>query len=583
MNGDRAAVPGAIRQGDVVEVRSPEEIMRTLDGSGSLDALPFMPEMAAFSGQRFVVDRRADKVCDTINDTGSRTVPNAVLLADLRCDGAAHGGCQAECRFFWKEAWLKRVDAPAPAAAEATAGAPAASELVRLTAASVHPAGEPTKWRCQATQLFAASEHLRTFDPRPWVRAWKTHDVPRARLLRVLARALIAEPRRKLGFLDAVALRGDGATTPTDTALGLRPGDTVEVKDRAELAHALTTEGKNKGLRFDQEMLPFCGKTFTVRQRIRRFIDDRTGRMIELKTDSVTLDGVVCSGDWSTSRWLCPRGIYPYWREGWLRRVEAPVTSDQRDGAAPDRRVPRRVSILGVPVDALTMDETVEIARSMVRSGRPHQHVGFNAALVVESERDPALRRVLERCDVVSADGMSAVLAGRLVGQRVPERVAGIDLFQRLVAAAHVDGSSVYFLGATADVVERTVAVFGERHPGLRVAGYRDGYWKDDASVVRAIRAARPDYLFVAIPSPRKELWLDRYLDDLGVPFAMGVGGSFDVVAGKVKRAPRWIQDAGFEWAWRLAQEPRRMWRRYLFSNAAFARSLARAYWRARV
>jgi N-acetylglucosaminyldiphosphoundecaprenol N-acetyl-beta-D-mannosaminyltransferase len=237
------------------------------------------------------------------------------------------------------------------------------------------------------------------------------------------------------------------------------------------------------------------------------------------------------------------------------------------------------VLLLGVRVDALSFEETIEAARAMVRSGVPHQHVGVNAALLVESERDPELRGVLNGCDLVNADGMSAVWAGRLIGRPLPERVAGVDLFQRLVEVAHRDESSVYFLGATDDVVERVATVFRERYPGLRIAGYHNGYWSDDTEVIDAVREARPDYLFLAIPSPRKELWLSRYLDELGVPFVMGVGGSFDVVAGKVRRAPLWVQNVGFEWAWRLGQEPRRMWRRYLFSNAAFLRSLAREYW----
>jgi N-acetylglucosaminyldiphosphoundecaprenol N-acetyl-beta-D-mannosaminyltransferase len=241
----------------------------------------------------------------------------------------------------------------------------------------------------------------------------------------------------------------------------------------------------------------------------------------------------------------------------------------------------RSVLLLGVRIDALTMDETVGAARAMVRSRLPHQHVGVNAALLVESERNPELRRVIRESDLVSADGISTVLAGRMFGQPLPARVAGVDLFQRLVEAAHEDNSSVYFLGATDEVVERVAARFSGRYPGLRIAGYRNGYWNDDLEVVGAVRAARPDYLFLAIPSPQKELWLSRHLHDLGVPFAMGVGGSFDVVAGKVTRAPRWVQNAGFEWAWRLGQEPRRMWRRYLFSNAAFVRSLAREYWQA--
>lgn len=262
--------------------------------------------------------------------------------------------------------------------------------------------------------------------------------------------------------------------------------------------------------------------------------------------------------------------------------VSAGPTTSNGPESVPQVERRRRVVLLGLPVDALTMEETVEVARAMIRSGVPHQHVGINAALLVESERNSELRNVIEGCDLISADGMSAVLVGLLFGRPLPERVAGVDLFQRLIEAAHRDGSSVYFLGATDEVVERVAAVFGERHPGLRIAGYHDGYWDDDQEVVSAVRAAHPDYLFLAIPSPRKEMWLSRYLDELGVPFVMGVGGSFDVVAGKVRRAPRWVRDAGFEWAWRLGQEPRRMWRRYLFSNAAFIGSLAREYWHAR-
>ena len=258
------------------------------------------------------------------------------------------------------------------------------------------------------------------------------------------------------------------------------------------------------------------------------------------------------------------------------RRLNAGVSSAITSSHAPRRR---SVLLLGVRVDALSFEETVEAVRTMVRSGLPHQHVGVNAALLVESERDPELRGVINGCDLVNADGMSAVLAGRLIGRPLPERVAGVDLFQRLVEVAHRDESSVYFLGATDEVVARVATVFSERYPGLRIAGYHNGYWSDDTEVIDAVRSARPDYLFLAIPSPRKELWLNRNLGELGVPFVMGVGGSFDVVAGKVRRAPRWVQNVGFEWAWRLGQEPRRMWRRYLFSNAAFLRSLAREYW----
>jgi len=138
------------------------------------------------------------------------------------------------------------------------------------------------------------------------------------------------------------------------------------------------------------------------------------------------------------------------------------------------------------------------------------------------------------------------------------------------VARAAADGRSVYFLGARDDVLDEVVRRFRERYPALKVAGSRNGYWDDDAAVVAQVRSAAPDLLFLAIPSPRKEFWLAEHMPAMGVPFSMGVGGSFDVVAGRVKRAPRWVQRIGCEWVYRLVQEPRRMWKRYLVGNTSF-------------
>lgn len=240
---------------------------------------------------------------------------------------------------------------------------------------------------------------------------------------------------------------------------------------------------------------------------------------------------------------------------------------------------PARVQLFGVPVDALTMDETVGEVRKMVSDGRSHQHVCVNAAKLVEVERHPRLADVIRGCDLISADGAAVVWASRLLGQPLPERVAGIDLFERLVEAAAADGDSVYFLGARHNVVEEAVEVLSARHPDLKVAGFHDGYWsaEEEDALVDEIRATKPAYLFLAIPSPRKELWLDQHRDTLAIPFIMGVGGSFDVVSGNVGRAPRLVQRAGMEWAWRVGQEPGRMWRRYLFGNAAFIRMTVKA------
>lgn len=229
-----------------------------------------------------------------------------------------------------------------------------------------------------------------------------------------------------------------------------------------------------------------------------------------------------------------------------------------------------RVELFGTAVDAVTMDQAVDAARAAVAAGGPHQHVVLNAAKVVAMQDDPELAGIIRGCDFIQADGASVVWFSKLARRPVPERVAGADLFERLVGAAAADGTSVYFLGAQPHVVERVVEIFTQRWPDLRVAGFHDGFWSDDAEVVAAIRDARPDYLFLAIPSPRKEYWLATHLDALGVPFVMGVGGSFDVVAGETTRAPRWMQKIGMEWSWRLIQEPRRMFKRYLVGNTRF-------------
>ncbi len=240
------------------------------------------------------------------------------------------------------------------------------------------------------------------------------------------------------------------------------------------------------------------------------------------------------------------------------------------------------VELFGLPVDALTMDQTVAAVREMVARGGGYQHVSLNAAKVIAAKEDPRLAAIIRQCDLVSADGMSVVWAGRILGSPLPERVAGIDLFERLVETAERDGRSVYFLGARREIVEKVASVFKLRHPGLRIAGIRDGYWDDDDQVVTDIRGARPDFLFLAIPSPRKEFWLFDHLNDIGVRFAMGVGGSFDVIAGVTGRAPRIVRRTGLEWSWRLIQEPRRMWRRYLVGNLSFVRLTVREWWRAR-
>ncbi|MCB0956493.1 MAG: WecB/TagA/CpsF family glycosyltransferase [Ilumatobacteraceae bacterium] len=230
----------------------------------------------------------------------------------------------------------------------------------------------------------------------------------------------------------------------------------------------------------------------------------------------------------------------------------------------------KRVELFGVDVDALTMDETVQRIMELVEAGTPVQHVVLNASKVVMMANDERLRAVIAACPVVNADGQSVVTASRILRRPLPERVAGIDLFVELVKRSAADGRSVYFLGARDEVLDEMVRRFREQYPALNIAGWRNGYWEDDDAVVAQVREAHPDLVFLAIPSPRKEFWLAEHMPAMGVPFAMGVGGSFDVVAGKVKRAPVWVQRIGCEWVYRLVQEPRRMWKRYLVGNTKF-------------
>lgn len=231
------------------------------------------------------------------------------------------------------------------------------------------------------------------------------------------------------------------------------------------------------------------------------------------------------------------------------------------------------VELFGARVDAITMTETLDAAFALAADPTPSQHVVLNASKVVQMQDDSKLRKIVGDCDLVNADGTSVVWASRILGRPLPERVTGIDLFQRIVERAASSGHRVYFLGATDEVLGAMVKRFRTEFPTIQIAGYRNGYWNESEApeIVAAIRDAAPDFLFLAIPSPRKEYWLAENLHELSVPFVMGVGGSFDVLAGFVKRAPRWMQRIGCEWVYRLVQEPRRMWKRYLVGNARFA------------
>jgi N-acetylglucosaminyldiphosphoundecaprenol N-acetyl-beta-D-mannosaminyltransferase len=198
--------------------------------------------------------------------------------------------------------------------------------------------------------------------------------------------------------------------------------------------------------------------------------------------------------------------------------------------------------------------------------------VVVNVDKLVKASRDPELRCIINGCALINADGMPVVWASRLLGKPLRERVAGIDLFEALMRRAGDKGWRVFLLGAREEVVRAVCDRYQRQYPRLAIAGYRNGYWseQDEAAVVEQIQLSRADLLFVAISSPKKEQFLGRYQGAMRIPFAMGVGGTFDVAIGRVKRAPRWMQNAGLEWFYRFLQEPRRMFRRYIIDDMAF-------------
>ncbi len=231
-----------------------------------------------------------------------------------------------------------------------------------------------------------------------------------------------------------------------------------------------------------------------------------------------------------------------------------------------------RIEMMGCRIDNLSMEETLQTIEGFIKSGKPHQHVVVNVDKLVKASRDAELRRIINDCALVNVNGMPVVWASRLLGRPLKERVAGVDLFEALMRRSASRGWRVFLLGAREEVVSGVKSAYEQKYPGLTVAGYRNGYWRpeEEAAVVEHVKAAGADLLFVAISSPKKEQFLGRYQAEMQIPFAMGVGGTFDVAVGRVKRAPVWMQNAGLEWFYRFLQEPRRMFRRYFVEDMAF-------------
>ena len=336
-----------LRVGEVVEVRSAEEILATLDEQGRLDSLPFMPEMLQFCGKRFTVYKRADKTCDTIDRSGGRRLHNTVHLgigrrADgVRCDGASHGGCEASCLLFWNEAWLKRVEPKDPPSSDAQVSPVQLTRIETMLGRSAtrtdRNANGARIYSCQATQLKAYTSPLAWWDVRQYVRDYQSGNVRAAELFRALVFASYRRlVRFGLGYRILLTLynrfqaRSGGTPWPyvqgslkatPHAELNLEPGELVRVKQLQEILATLDTRNKNRGLLFAPEMVRYCGGTFRVLKRVYRIVDERTGALLEFSNPCIILQNVYCQSEYSEGRVFCPRSIYPYWREIWLERA----------------------------------------------------------------------------------------------------------------------------------------------------------------------------------------------------------------------------------------------------------------------
>lgn len=337
-----------LRVGELVEVRSEQEILATLDDQGRLDGLPFMPEMLPFCGRRFRVSKRADKTCDAVTTTRGghiRRMHDTVHLEGLRCDGAAHDGCQAQCLIYWKEAWLRRADGPAATSPERVIGPdgrrtlPVASVATRETLehhTRKHDNTDPSSptYSCQATEVVEASTPLAWWDPRQYIRDLRSGNVRIDELILGLFILLFNKmqaanemllPRIKLirGGRRYPFYQGKLDKKTPQGILDLQPGELVRVKSKEAIEATLNKNSENRGLRFGLEEVRYCGREARVAHRVDKIIDESSGKMITMKNPCIILEDVICTG---ICFQMCPRSMYPYWREIWLERVdEAPT------------------------------------------------------------------------------------------------------------------------------------------------------------------------------------------------------------------------------------------------------------------
>ena len=231
-----------------------------------------------------------------------------------------------------------------------------------------------------------------------------------------------------------------------------------------------------------------------------------------------------------------------------------------------------RIQILGITIDPLTMKETVDAVEQYVLKKHPLHLMGVNADKINQCHEDEKIKKIVNESGIINADGASVVLASRFLGSPVPERVAGIDLMQNLLELSNKKGYSVYFFGAKEEILQDMLKAFKQRYPDLDVVGYRNGYFspEDEEKIQEDIKDKKPDFVFVGITSPKKEYIIQSFMDNGINAVFMGVGGSFDVLSGYIKRAPLWMQKLNLEWLFRVANEPKRLFKRYFVGNVTF-------------
>jgi hypothetical protein len=293
---------------DVVQVRPWSEILLTLDAAGTTEGLPFMPEMIKYCGATLTITNRLERTCEDV-EGGMRRIRNVVFLNDLRCDGAAHGGCQKGCCILWKDAWLRKPIETSPEFKSVPAGnVPYPFPFVF----------EDRRYTCQSTELLRATSHLSPLDVRSYVRDLRSKTYSPAEMLRMTCHAVAQRIRCRITGKSHQFLEGTCSKTPRQ-ALDLRPGELVRVKSADKIALTVNREGKNRGLVFTAGMLPYCGRTFKVLRRMEKMIHEPTGQLIDVQ-GTVILENVTCQGIQSV-RGGCPKNNFYYWREIWLERV----------------------------------------------------------------------------------------------------------------------------------------------------------------------------------------------------------------------------------------------------------------------